>query len=263
MNYAKRARLLIVVVALTAFTGVSAGAEDNGSTTWEWTIAPYVWMSGIDGDVTIGGQTADVNISFSDILDNLDFAGMLQVEARKRRFGFFAQPNYFKVSDKGEVQGISVDFKTESWIVEFGGTYQLAGWTSNERPGSLDLLLGGRYWNISNKVNVAIPVVGVAENRSRDSSITDPFIGIRMGTYLSKRLFFRIRGDAGGFDISSNTSKRSWQGIAFLGYDVSETVSIAGGYRVLTVNVQEENGPVVNGIDLTFDGPVVGVAFRF
>jgi hypothetical protein len=264
MNYFKRSIMYIAVIALTALTGASAFADDGGDDNWKWTIVPYAWMAGIDGDVTILGQKADVDIGFSDIWDNLDFAGMLQLEVQKRRFGLFAQPNYFKVSDKGDVQGISVDLTTEAWIVEFGGTYRLAEWSGRgEHPGSFDLLLGGRYWSLSNKINVAIPVLGVAENRKRDSNLIDPMVGLRLGTYLSKRVYFRLRGDAAGFDVSSNSSKISWQGIALIGYDFSKTVSIAGGYRVLTVDEEKDTGAPGNEIDLTFDGPVVGLAFQF
>jgi hypothetical protein len=262
MNYGKRMPLFVAVIAFAVLTGTPAFSDDGGSDTWKWTIFPYAWMAGINGDVTIGGQKADVDIGFGDILDNLDFAGMLQIEAQKRRLGFFVQPNYIKVSDKGEVGGISVDFKTRVWIVEFGGFYRLGEW-GKERLCSLDLLLGGRYWDISNKVNVGIPVLGVAEDRERDKYLIDPMIGLRLGTYLTKRLSFRIRGDVAGFDLSSKTSKFSWQGIALIGYDISKTVSIAGGYRALAVDTKKDNGALPDKINLTFNGPVLGLAFRF
>ncbi|WP_156953419.1 hypothetical protein [Afifella pfennigii] len=51
---------------------------------WEFQVTPYAWLSGLSGDVgTIPGLPAgSVDLSFGDILDDLDFAGMLLASAR-------------------------------------------------------------------------------------------------------------------------------------------------------------------------------------
>ena len=53
-------------------------------------IAPYAWMAGIDGDVTVKGTQSSIDADFGDILDNLDYGGQVYLEARQDRWGFFA-----------------------------------------------------------------------------------------------------------------------------------------------------------------------------
>ena len=43
---------------------------------WQHEIAPYVWGSAMDGTVGVGDVTAESNLSFGDILDNLEFGFM-------------------------------------------------------------------------------------------------------------------------------------------------------------------------------------------
>ena len=50
---------------------------------WQNTITPYVFFSGMDGTVGVGPVTADVNLSFGDLLSNLKLGGMLAYEGRK------------------------------------------------------------------------------------------------------------------------------------------------------------------------------------
>ena len=56
---------------------------------WTFTIAPYGWLAGLEGDVGARGRTTHVDESIGDILDNLDIAAMAVAEARYERFGLF------------------------------------------------------------------------------------------------------------------------------------------------------------------------------
>ena len=56
---------------------------------WEFAVTPYVWFIFLDGDITIKGRQSAVNVSFGDIFEKLNFAGIVQAEARKGRLGGF------------------------------------------------------------------------------------------------------------------------------------------------------------------------------
>jgi hypothetical protein len=43
-----------------------------------------MWAISMNGNATVKGLEADVDVSFSDIWDELNFAFMLEYEARKR-----------------------------------------------------------------------------------------------------------------------------------------------------------------------------------
>lgn len=76
-------------------TGEVGGAEYSEGD-WHIWAAPYLWLPAIDGDATIAGITADIDMSFSDIWDNFDvFALSGRMEAwRKNQFGVVFDGNY-------------------------------------------------------------------------------------------------------------------------------------------------------------------------
>jgi hypothetical protein len=50
---------------------------------WEFRTAAYLWMANINGTQTVEGQEADLDVSFGDVLNVLDFAAEAHVEALK------------------------------------------------------------------------------------------------------------------------------------------------------------------------------------
>ena len=68
---------------------------------WSFTIAPYVWGAGINGEVgAFGLPTVEVDASFSEIFDHLDFGAMLVSELRYGRFGIATDLVFVKLSGK-------------------------------------------------------------------------------------------------------------------------------------------------------------------
>ncbi|MBW2243297.1 MAG: hypothetical protein JRH01_15020 [Deltaproteobacteria bacterium] len=53
---------------------------------WEFSLAPYLWTSSLEDEVTARGATVDIDVPFSDLLSNLDIGLMGVVEARRGRF---------------------------------------------------------------------------------------------------------------------------------------------------------------------------------
>ena len=84
--------------------GVSVGwAEETGesqSDRWSFTIAPYVYMTGLKGNVgTLPPlPSAKVDASFSDITGNLDLGFMGAGELRKGRFGILTDVFWTRIS---------------------------------------------------------------------------------------------------------------------------------------------------------------------
>jgi hypothetical protein len=66
---------------------------------WAFSFAPYFWAAGLSGDVAQFGLPAvDVDASFSDIFDNLEFGAMAIGEARSGPYSIFAGVMYTKTS---------------------------------------------------------------------------------------------------------------------------------------------------------------------
>ena len=84
------------VVFGLANTLVAATEKDPTPGQWEWGAQINLWGAGIGG-TTVGGD--DVDISFNDLISNLDFAFMGTLAARRDKFTLFADLIYLDVSD--------------------------------------------------------------------------------------------------------------------------------------------------------------------
>lgn len=250
---------------------------------WEFELLPYLWMAGLSGDVTVKGNQANISMSFGDIWDNLKFGAQLHMEAKKDKWGLFLDTTYmnldtsidgarYRTGPDGRLQVekyLDADISFDEWLIEFGGTYQLAKIPLGQDKGGmmyLDLLGGGRYWYLSTDIDVGLIVEDNGNVVSRSISPSgskqwiDPFIGLRTRFQLTKNLMMAFRGDVGGFSVGS---KFTWNASGYIGYSLSEMVSLWAGYRALGVNYQSGSGSSKFVYDVTMQGPAIGMGFRF
>jgi hypothetical protein len=65
---------------------------------WHWRIGLDAWVQALEGDITLRGRNAEVDLSMDDVLDNLDFAAMGVLEVGCGRWSFVADMNYAELS---------------------------------------------------------------------------------------------------------------------------------------------------------------------
>ena len=101
---------------------------------WTLNVTPYVWATALKGDAGVGRIDANVDASFSDILDNLNGALMLEAELRKGRFGMISDTVYANLEDDGaSADGrLTVDASANMLIQSLAGTYRLGTWQVSE-----------------------------------------------------------------------------------------------------------------------------------
>jgi len=234
--------------------GAPEPVEQPVGPTLEVTIAPYFWMAGLSGDVAaFGAPAVNVDANFSDILDNLDFGGMLVGEARYGRFGVFSDFLYLKVSTgKATPLGflansLNLTAETLEWTV--AGSYALI---ETER-GHLDILAGARLWSVNNELEIGGGPFG---GRSASDSATwvDAIVGVRGRTFVTDHLYLTgwAMVGAGGADID-------WDLLGGLGYQFTDHFSGVIGYRAAGVDYSD--GPFL--FDVVIQGPVLGAVIRF
>ena len=80
-------------IVLFSFAGAAPALAQSD---WEYTGFVYLWGAGIGGE-TVTGQ--DIDVSFSDILDNLDFGLMGTLEARNGPWAIIGDAIYLSISD--------------------------------------------------------------------------------------------------------------------------------------------------------------------
>ena len=260
----KKAMLGVVGLMLVAFSvpTVASAADD-----WKFAVTPYLWAAGFNGTATVRSHEADVEKNFDDILDDLSFAFMVNLQARKGRFGLYTDLTYLGQEDThelatpGGLAPLEAETSLDSWIVDFGASWETARWgeAAPGKGGFLDLFLGGRYWTVDTEIEVGSPVFAGERSVESSTSWVDPIVGARFATGLTPKLSLIGRADVGGFEIG-DASKLTWSAAAYLGWRFSPLVSAWAGYKHLDVEREDDKE---NSLDLAFSGPVLGVAFTF
>jgi len=222
---------------------------------WTFAVAPYVWMAGITGTVAqFGAPAIDVDASFIDVLENFDIGLMGVGEARNGRFGVLVDFQYVHLSATADTPfplAEQVEVTSQTFTSLLAGEYRVF----ESDTSSVDLLAGGRLWWVDTDID---PIGGPADPQFFNDGDTwvDPIIGAKARMDISKNFYFTTWGMIGGFGVSSDFT---WDVMAALGYEVTDTISMVGGYRALGVDYS--NGAFV--FDVVQHGPILGAVFRF
>lgn len=220
---------------------------------WEFRIEPYGWFTAIDGTTGPTANAAELDASFSDILDVLEMAAALQLEVRNGRWGIIGDAFYAELGTSGTSNGplqtdVSVDF--EQFLGELDVFYRV----SECQQGFVDLYAGFRY----NDLTLDVAVSGEARDASRsaDKDWADPIIGARTQWNINDRWFLAAKGDIGGFGVSSDFT---WNLQGSVGFNITESVSVEAGYRYFDTDYQEDGFTY----DVAQSGVILGLNIRF
>ncbi len=259
--------------------GSESSLQTSNSKHWEFLLAPYVWFTGINADITVNGATADVDASFFDLAKDLDFAFMFHGEAWwKRKFGGFVDTVYSKLSDSGDISlpnsnSVDVGLTSKLFILEFGGLYRAGTWdigspynsfVQKAKPSvTLDFLAGGRYWYLKNELDIHGPLGMLPSEIDKSRKWVDFIVGGRVGLNFYKKLTFEVRSDIGGFGLGSS-SKIAWNIVSAIGYELPwYRITPLIGYRALYDDYSAESGSNRFESKFWLHGPVLGIAFIF
>ena len=241
---------------LLATAAPVVAAEEPGSDQWAFGGEVYLWGATIKGESNAGD---DVDIPFSDLIDNLEFAVMGTLAARKEKWALFADIIYLNVQDDikataniiGQPQKTKVDVELKGFVPTLGGAYAVME-TDNT---VLDVLAGARYFwlNVAAKIDVGSQKV----KYSYSGQVWDGIVGLRGKTELNDKWYLTYYGDIGTGD-----SDLTWQLAAGINYRFKKVDAIVG-YRYLKWEFDEgkDLGEELDNLD--FGGPFAGVKFRF
>jgi hypothetical protein len=206
---------------------------------WNITLTPYFWTTGVEGRVGVGGFVSDVSLSVGDVLDQFDIAVMGLFEAR--RAPWVARADLFFVNLGDEVEGARIEQNQLMLQPEVGRTV-LAG-----SAGSIDLLIGARYWNLD------VDITAGSNQLSGGEEWIDAAAGAAWRFQPAQSWHLFVKGDVGG-----GGSEFTWQAYGGAGYGLGRCCSLSALYRYLDVDYQKD---VV--YDVHLHGPALGVTFRF
>lgn len=239
-------RTLLACAALVTAGTLPAAAED-----WSAQITPYVWATGIGGDITplAGAPSLSLDKSFSNILEDLDGAFFLSGYARRDRLVFMGDFSWSSSSKSGRIPpGLPAQGKLSQRSMTL-----LGGWrTVQNDTVTLDLLGGARAWSVKSSIDVAGGLIHAAPSKE----FVDPILAARANIALAPQWSAIIYADVGGFGVGSESTS---QLLATVNYEVNEKLWLSLGYRQLDVDYHSGGTKV----DMRMAGPLLGATWRF
>lgn len=243
------------LISFSLLTASACAQTTIESSDWEFTTALYAPIMGLEGDIGVRGfAPVNVDMSFGDILEELDGGLSGAFEARKGPWSITADAIWLKISTSapGPVNSY-IRLGQDQVMGSLSLGYELYGSEST----SIELAAGGAFNIIDADVDLFTPRLPVPiRSGSGSQEWIDPFVALRAQYRLGE--CWNLFGSAayGGFDVSSD---EYYQLIAGISYRLSESTSIALAYRVISVDYHQ--GGFV--YDTETSGPNLGLIIRF
>ena len=237
---------------------------------WNFEAALYLFASSVTGDAGVRNVDSDVDVGFSEILENLDLGAMAFLGGRNKDWSVLFDGAYLKLRDEesasrgrsSPILTATVEVEIEQIVVEGFLGRKVSGGTVDGHEYRIDLLGGIRYNSITVELDARASVLGLTAAADRERSVdwVDPVVGIRGEIWPTDSV--RLLGwfDYGGFGIGADST---WQVFAGVSYHPTSTIDLIAGYRVLAFDYEDGSGNSRIKLDLTYSGPMFGVAYRF
>jgi hypothetical protein len=247
MNFVCRyvfAITLAAVATANAQAPSDRDAESAGAQSWSFEITPYLWAAGIDGDTAAEGVGSEIDTGYSFLsLDNLDFALATAVEARKGRWAALLDGMYVDFSDTLDGALVTADAELSGGFLEASAAYPAA------RIEGLDVIFGMRYVALESTVRLT-----PGPSAEESESWLDPLVGARFRHAFNDRWSVTLRGDVGGFGVSSELVTNL---SAVFGYRLTDAMTLRFGYRVLQMDFEDDRFV----LDAIIQGYAFGLTF--
>lgn len=255
MTGLKRGMLAGAMAAiLTVVLAFPNEAEAQGSDDSYFRVTPYLWMLSMDGTTAVLGNDADVDKSFSDILDVLNIALSVNMEWKTQGNWFFvldpmwadleadfaapSPPAPLPITGKIEIELIIADAMVGYYFNDIFGVYA-----------------GVRYYD----QDIKIVPDGAAPSISLGDDWTDFPLGVRANGKIGDK--WSLLGEA---DVAvGGDSDSAFYVQAIFTRHFGENKGLNLGWRYYDVDYESGSGLTRFKWDVAHSGPVVGFSWRF
>jgi opacity protein-like surface antigen len=258
----KQAKTRLLLSGVMALGSLGTAAAQAGE--WQHSLTPYIWGTGMSGTSAIatplGPVSADVDMSFGDILSNLDFGGMVMYKGQYDKWVVMSDLIYMDLgaSRTRNVAAVSTrsDISVEQLGFELSGGYHITD--------AIALYAGMRYNDLDSSVRVTANTNAnsITRSASANASWVDPIVGI-VGEFplvFADRWSVNLKGDVGGFGVGSDFA---WQVMVALRWRMSDSWDFSAGYRYMQMDYEDVGGSGIVVYDMTTQGPGIGATWRF
>ncbi len=197
------------------------------------------------GNATLLGHPVEIDLTTTEILENLEFGAMGLFAAKKGNWGFGADALWMALGVN--VHDTEVDFNQGAFT--FYGIRQLSP--------AADLTFGLRVNTLQGEFT--FNHLGGARV-SDDQTWVDPVAGLTLRTPAGRRMQLRVYSEIGGFGAGSDFT---WQIFPSFGINFGRHFSTEFGYRWLDIDYTTGEGNQQFVYDALTQGPFLGFGFRF
>lgn len=225
----------------------------QGTDPWDWKITPYLWGINLGGDLSIGPISQDIDVSFSDILSNLELAGLVYTELGKGKHAVHFDYSYVRLRpDPTELASppfppnVKLSTKITMNIFEPAYNYRWHG------PDGPAVVVGARFTDAEIRLS--------PENLPASTSGPgwwDYFVGIKTHNAINTNWDFDFYGTVGAGD-----SDFPWTLQASFGRRFESDNRLQLGFRLWGVDYSQGKGARRTTLDLNYYGFIIGYEFN-
>ena len=227
----------------------------NENDPWKFSFTPFVWITGQEGEVATlpPAAPADIDISFSDVVDSLDISLMALLEARKGRVGLFSELFYIGISEDVDTPGpfySEAEFEQDFFGLTLGASYAFL----QNNSSFIDALVGVRLWFLDTDLELE-PDLLSATKTSESENWEDYIIGVKGRHKLSEHWYI----NGWGAIAIAGESDSAWDVMGGIQYLRNRKMHFTLGYRHQEVDY--DNSDFL--FDVEMSGPILGATFRW
>ncbi|MEH6579475.1 MAG: hypothetical protein V7731_20605 [Amphritea sp.] len=247
-------------ILAAAFPVLSA---EQDSEEWSYLVVGSLFAESIDGTsgvgTPLGAMDVDVDLSFSDVIDNLDSAFSAIFNARKGRWSLNADVLIAKLEVDNTITSTPVPANMNVEI-DIDEIELYAGYKFTQKYPNLEAIGGARY--IKQDIDVDVIEGPVELNVDVGDDWIDPFVGLRYYGPINSEWSLLVRGDVGGFDVGSDFA---WRFDAGVTYRFAQNWVAAFTYKVLDIDYENNNRDDLDYYkwDGKESGLLLGIGYHF
>lgn len=239
--------IFLLLVSTLAAAGQSYSKEDQDA--WSYQVKPLLWNPEISLRLSDSDDDGDDENSQPDYcffcIDKLSSYLALQAEARRSRFAVLFDGLHVRFEDTLADARVNLNIASTLGFVELAAAYQ------HRQDIPLDAYVGVRYTFVENELRFPrLPDI------EKDYDWVDPVIGARYTYTFNSDWSVLLRGDIGGFGVSTDWMTNASVDAVFR---LNDLVSLSVGYRYLDIKFEDD--------DLLYDANLRGLqlaaAFSF
>jgi len=237
---------------LTTVPMLAHAQETDTDDRWRFEAAIYLWGAAIDGTTRRGDK---LDVSFSDLVSDLNMGFMGAFEARKSKWSLAADVIYLDVeADKtGTIGSTSIpgnaDLEVKGWVLNFQGARTVL----DVERATVEILAGARYLDLDSTLKLRLGSAGPRPTASDSASVWDGIIGVKGDVNITSKWYLPYY-----LDVGTGQSDLTWQGLGGVGYRFKR-VDVVLAYRHIYWDFKSDS----SFKDISFSGPALGAVFKF